>query len=304
MSVFTIEESLARLDAVRGDDWEDDPDFLAELLSHGPAIAPALAERIAPEALTQRGTERFELDSQGWICCAVLCDLAVPETAPAVVAALFRGTESQDGDDLDWFLMHLWQFGLALEAPLRDVIQSPDSYWFVHSAAVNTLTEVAGYDVEARQRTIEFFRAEIEVRAEKTEESILKVTQLATGLRLLSDRDSLPLIEKLFDEGWIDAEDYETKDEFTKEFDHEPFVQAREPFLPSYRKEVEIRKQYQAQIKADNIRQKVRAERDVLHSVPLKPVTVAKKPGRNEPCWCGSGKKYKKCHIDEDQKKR
>ncbi len=26
------------------------------------------------------------------------------------------------------------------------------------------------------------------------------------------------------------------------------------------------------------------------------PVTTEKKPGRNEPCWCGSGKKYKKCH--------
>ncbi len=23
-------------------------------------------------------------------------------------------------------------------------------------------------------------------------------------------------------------------------------------------------------------------------------------PGRNEPCWCGSGKKYKKCHLDAD----
>lgn len=23
-------------------------------------------------------------------------------------------------------------------------------------------------------------------------------------------------------------------------------------------------------------------------------------PGRNEPCWCGSGKKYKKCHQHED----
>jgi uncharacterized protein YecA (UPF0149 family) len=22
-----------------------------------------------------------------------------------------------------------------------------------------------------------------------------------------------------------------------------------------------------------------------------------KKPGRNDPCWCGSGKKYKKCHY-------
>lgn len=26
------------------------------------------------------------------------------------------------------------------------------------------------------------------------------------------------------------------------------------------------------------------------------------KPGRNVPCWCGSGKKYKKCHIDFDEK--
>lgn len=26
------------------------------------------------------------------------------------------------------------------------------------------------------------------------------------------------------------------------------------------------------------------------------PVVAEKKPGRNEPCWCGSGKKYKKCH--------
>ena len=26
------------------------------------------------------------------------------------------------------------------------------------------------------------------------------------------------------------------------------------------------------------------------------------KPGRNDPCWCGSGKKYKNCHIDFDEK--
>lgn len=27
----------------------------------------------------------------------------------------------------------------------------------------------------------------------------------------------------------------------------------------------------------------------------------AKHPGANEPCWCGSGKKYKKCHRDADE---
>lgn len=27
------------------------------------------------------------------------------------------------------------------------------------------------------------------------------------------------------------------------------------------------------------------------------------KPERNGQCWCGSGKKYKKCHLLEDDKK-
>jgi hypothetical protein len=26
--------------------------------------------------------------------------------------------------------------------------------------------------------------------------------------------------------------------------------------------------------------------------------------GRNDPCWCGSGKKYKHCHLRADEKKR
>jgi len=26
-------------------------------------------------------------------------------------------------------------------------------------------------------------------------------------------------------------------------------------------------------------------------------------PARNEPCWCGSGRKYKRCHLDADRLK-
>jgi hypothetical protein len=36
---------------------------------------------------------------------------------------------------------------------------------------------------------------------------------------------------------------------------------------------------------------------------PDEPFTAPPRPGRNDPCWCGSGKKYKKCHLDEDQEK-
>jgi tetratricopeptide (TPR) repeat protein len=30
----------------------------------------------------------------------------------------------------------------------------------------------------------------------------------------------------------------------------------------------------------------------------------ARKPGRNDPCWCGSGKKYKRCHMRSDRTER
>jgi len=29
-------------------------------------------------------------------------------------------------------------------------------------------------------------------------------------------------------------------------------------------------------------------------------ITSRTRPGRNDPCWCGSGQKYKKCHLDAD----
>jgi len=37
-------------------------------------------------------------------------------------------------------------------------------------------------------------------------------------------------------------------------------------------------------------------------SAPKSPVArKLRKIGRNEPCWCGSGKKYKRCHLDLDR---
>jgi hypothetical protein len=33
---------------------------------------------------------------------------------------------------------------------------------------------------------------------------------------------------------------------------------------------------------------------------PLLPVSAPRRPDRNAPCWCGSGKKYKKCHMVAD----
>ncbi|ATB29425.1 SEC-C domain-containing protein [Melittangium boletus] len=49
--------------------------------------------------------------------------------------------------------------------------------------------------------------------------------------------------------------------------------------------------------------QRAKADRAWRYGAPLRAAlrkAFHKKPGRNEPCWCGSGVKYKKCHLGED----
>ena len=42
------------------------------------------------------------------------------------------------------------------------------------------------------------------------------------------------------------------------------------------------------------------AIKKIFTSGPERP---AQDPNRNEPCWCGSGEKYKRCCIDKDRTK-
>ena len=40
----------------------------------------------------------------------------------------------------------------------------------------------------------------------------------------------------------------------------------------------------------------IEAEQELLaNTEPVEPIEADEKPGRNDPCPCGSGKKYKKC---------
>ncbi len=53
------------------------------------------------------------------------------------------------------------------------------------------------------------------------------------------------------------------------------------------------------------IARNIRTNRDGTGGT-ARPQTVRhtrKRPGRNDPCWCGSGKKYKYCHMKEDRRK-
>ena len=47
-----------------------------------------------------------------------------------------------------------------------------------------------------------------------------------------------------------------------------------------------------------------RRQRSAPVAEPPQVAPPAKKPGRNDPCWCGSGNKYKRCHLDADARSK
>ncbi len=51
-----------------------------------------------------------------------------------------------------------------------------------------------------------------------------------------------------------------------------------------------------AAVSADKARPGQRIQGTDNSGVKAQPIRVQKMPGRNDPCWCGSGKKYKNCH--------
>jgi len=71
-----------------------------------------------------------------------------------------------------------------------------------------------------------------------------------------------------------------------------------------------VSKIYHVEVAPQQPRQprKLQAKHDSMQSQTInstsdkkaEPIRSQKTPGRNEPCWCGSGKKYKKCHMASD----
>jgi hypothetical protein len=69
--------------------------------------------------------------------------------------------------------------------------------------------------------------------------------------------------------------------------------------LKSLRAEIEEARQGIAEAEEPSIYEVCMDGFDVVDDEPFE--RAEPKLGRNEPCWCGSGKKYKKCHLDSDE---
>ena len=95
-------------------------------------------------------------------------------------------------------------------------------------------------------------------------------------------------------------------------------IAQRDPLVEYKRAAFNMWQEMQGEIRAQAAYQLLTAQVNVRQPMPVRqrplqmlhggaaekkpePVRVQNKPGRNDPCWCGSGKKYKHCHLKQDK---
>jgi hypothetical protein len=130
------------------------------------------------------------------------------------------------------------------------------------------------------------------------------------------------LVERLPDQGWGYigwADQYWLFDRSPKDYAHAEAIMRRALARPTLQDRGDVldrlaelygkwgKPNEQAAITAQ-FKQSPSALRPVLApaaSVPtLQAAPDARKLGRNAPCWCGSGRKYKNCHLDADRRSK
>jgi hypothetical protein len=258
------------------------------------------------EAIAARGDEAVEplldvvqRDAHGWpeeapLCHAIglLGDLHARSAIPVLCDLVRR----YDNETLQYVSEALLAFGAEAVEPTLEAARDRSLSWYSLSTATNVARQAAGDDPVIRARVAEVFREIlVDFLARKEEldgEDAEKVAAVIGDLAAMADPLAHEPIKAAFaadivDEWIIGQDDVER----TYEKGGDRVESVRTPFLKVYTNDYE---RYMAPASQ-------RGPDTVSGPIPAPIRSTERRPGRNDPCWCGSGKKYKKCHLPLDQ---
>lgn len=218
------------------------------------------------------------------------------------------------------FVYHLAQDDLEMLATFQ---KDKSLSRFPKEIICQAVTQIAHHQPERKAEVIQWYRDILNLFLENVEDSLLcdvgVVTQAISESGELYDESLLPLAKKCFDLNLVDLmfvgdyEEYESKmkenterkiDLYENIFDHYQHIfkawygghETKEERLAEVKEfEVRIAKlEKEKAVKEEELRSKPEELEAIKPSMQLQ---VQVKVGRNEPCPCGSGKKYKKCCL-------
>ncbi len=172
----------------------------------------------------------------------------------------------------------------------------------IYSEVSVALTQILLHHPEKREEIVGLYKGVIDFfLSSKTDQTIIDETMI--GLMIgdiieCNGKELLPEIKRLFDEEITDESVSGSLEEVIDELDEMPEGEYDE----NYKKQLQNYFEIQAELalwEADDDYddwEEVEDDTEYFYSGDKPFVRTTPKVGRNEPCPCGSGKKYKNCH--------
>ena len=294
MSDSTTARALVE-EMVAAAEWPK-PQLLEDILAQGePAIDPLL--------------EVVRRDVHGWpdeapVCFAIdlLGSLGAVRAIPDLVG-LFR---RYDNETLQSASATLGLFGAPAVDAALEVVRDNSLDWYQRAEASTAAILAAGENPELRGRVAAALRdilaADVARAAELTDDEKEWAASVVSDLTHLADPQARDLIQSAFDAdalapGMIDREDV---DYFYSHGQEEMTRPKPRAWLEEYKELYDEETEGRAALRD---RPPAIPDPDEFYDEPRpEPIeNVGPRVGRNDPCWCGSGKKYKNCHLQSDR---
>ena len=304
--------------------WPD-PDLLDAILDTGDeAVAPliALVTRFADRMNVPGGTgaatttNRDDADDEDVLSALATAtgfavDLLGTLGSPDAIGPLVRLFYAGDDDLTDSLEDVLTRLGPGVIAPVLAVAADASLPWYPRTVASNAAVRAAANDPSCRAQIADALRpllagyvARAEAAADPenafSDDEQTMISTLVGDLSELADPEARPLIEQAFAKNLVDLmfiRPHHVDDMYRDVRPPRPLPPARQ-WLDRYRNQF-------AEHAREQRREAIRLPAEPLAEAHTKKPAVRRKlPGRNDPCWCGSGKKYKKCHLYADQQQQ
>jgi hypothetical protein len=257
-------------------------DYLEQAKSRRSALVPLLCDILADERNYQFDDERFWAVIHAVQILGILGD-------PRALDALILASEYSDVYDIDWIWEALpecyFQIGLDAIPKLKVQIENTKAAEdFTLSNEIAGLWNLWAEYPEARDDIESFLLGIIE----SPDCNLTLRAYLIADFAQINRNDLKPLFNEFFDRGVVDLNTFsrDDMDHFLNEVNRVPGFRRNLEAFYSREEQQKRRERWQ---KDDEYREKKAIESYILENL--------NRIGRNEKCPCGSGKKFKRCHL-------
>ncbi|MBN1887935.1 MAG: DUF1186 domain-containing protein [Thermoflexales bacterium] len=311
---LSADQLLAALEEVgRAPDLE----LIQACLARREELVPGLLDMLAASS-----NDSWEDEDPRWYRVVHAGLLLIAFREPAALPLFAELLRDRDRKELiEWFSSELPAYGPAAVQMAIDLLDDAGAHGYARSAAAGILTTIAWRHPEERNRILTVLRAHLPPLEDgkfawlpESREQVWLLTWVVHALAELQDETSRPQVMLLFEHGMIDEFILGDLDDYLAYFQpgavpwgasHPPDVMETYKWLHQEAAEAAKRKAQAVQRAAESASKPPpsQSQPSSRHTQPQTVSLARPQPqvGRNEPCPCGSGKKYKHCHLAQDR---